>query len=401
MQAGFAMLCAGSIRSINIKNIMLKNLLDACGGAIGYWSLGYAFAYGSENNSFIGSSNFFLGSVKDYTSGYDLAFFFFQWAFAATAATIVAGTVAERCKMVAYFVYSFALTAFIYPIVTRAVWASQGWLGAFRTNGPSTTAGMIDFAGSGVVHLTGGTTAIVAAVILGPRIGRFKDEHGVKLISPNNMPAHSVILQVLGTFILWFGWYGFNPGSTLIQSTAPSSYVAALAAVNTTLSAASGALASFALRWALSDSGLLDVTALTNGALSGLVAITAGCAVVWPWAAVVIGMFGGFLYIGFSNLLIKLRIDDAVDAIPVHFANGIWGCISVGLFASNTLVKKAYDYPTNSYAGWFYEWSAGCNRCGNGSLLAAQLVGVIFIIGWTVCLMTPLFWTLNQFGLFR
>jgi len=432
MQAGFAMLCAGSIRSINIKNIMLKNLLDACGGAIGYWSLGYAFAYGSENNSFIGSSNFFLGSVKDYTSGYDLAFFFFQWAFAATAATIVAGTVAERCKMVAYFVYSFALTAFVYPIVTRAVWAPQGWLGAFRTNGPSTTwcttsqqemglcisgsfannndgfypsrlfgPGMIDFAGSGVVHLTGGTTAIVAAVILGPRIGRFKDEHGVKLVSPNNMPAHSVILQVLGTFILWFGWYGFNPGSTLIQSTASSSYVAALAAVNTTLSAASGALASFALRWALSDSGLLDVTALTNGALSGLVAITAGCAVVWPWAAVVVGMFGGFLYIGFSNLLIKLRIDDAVDAIPVHFANGIWGCISVGLFASNTLVQKAYSYPTNSYAGWFYEWSAGCNRCGNGSLLAAQLVGVIFIIGWTVCLTTPLFWTLNQFGLFR
>ena len=209
---------------------------------------------------------------------------------------------------------------------------------------------MIDFAGSGVVHLTGGTTAIVAAVILGPRIGRFKDEHGVKLVSPNNMPAHSVILQVLGTFILWFGWYGFNPGSTLIQSTASSSYVAALAAVNTTLSAASGALASFALRWALSDSGLLDVTALTNGALSGLVAITAGCAVVWPWAAVVIGMFGGFLYIGFrydATILALRTTSNNNHYILVARPNGLFQFVAL-LLRSPLLALRTFKTYTNS-----------------------------------------------------
>ncbi|GMI09528.1 hypothetical protein TrVE_jg10393 [Triparma verrucosa] len=398
MQAGFAMLCAGCVRTINIKNIMLKNLLDACGGAIGYWILGYGFAYGSNDNAFIGDYNFLLVNADGMT-GYDLSFFFFQWAFAATAATIVAGTVAERCRMIAYFIYSFALTAFVYPIVTRAFWDVHGWGSAFRSTGPRMfDVGMIDFAGSGVVHLTGGTTALVAAIILGPRIGRFKDEHGVKLLHPKDMGSHSVILQVLGTFILWFGWYGFNPGSTLIHSTPDASYTAAICAVNTTLSAASGAISAFGLRWFLSEEGLLDITALSNGALSGLVAITAGCSVVWPWAAVVIGFTGGFIYIGASNLLIKLGIDDAVDAIPVHFANGIWGCIAVGLFATGTLINKAYDAPTTLYQGWFYEWG---NGSGDGRLLAAQLCGVLFIIGWTVCLMFPLFWTLNQFGLFR
>ncbi|GMI30131.1 hypothetical protein TeGR_g3232, partial [Tetraparma gracilis] len=207
MQAGFAMLCAGSIREKNVRNILLKNMLDAAVGAVVYFLIGFAFAYG-DGGVFIGSNQFALGMLDPNM----YATWFFQWAFAATAATIVAGTVAERCKMEAYLCYSVFLTGFVYPVVTRAVWDVRGWLSAFVTVGsggfqdyPLFGVGMVDFAGSGVVHLTGGTVALVAAIILGPRIGRFTDEQGNKLKTPGDMPGHSVSLQVLGTFILWFG----------------------------------------------------------------------------------------------------------------------------------------------------------------------------------------------------
>jgi Amt family ammonium transporter len=216
---------------------------------------------------------------------------------------------------------------------------------------------MIDFAGSGVVHLTGGSTALVAAIILGPRLGRFRDENGVRLKKPGDMSGHSVTLQVLGTFLLWFGWYGFNPGSILTIGLPGSYTIAGLCAVNTTLAAASGAISAMTLRWLLSDTDVFDITAVCNGALSGLVAITAGCATVWPWASVVIGLIGGLIYIGASNLLIKLEIDDAVDAIPVHFANGIWGCIATGLFSSESLVVALLGSQRDPYYGWFYNWS--------------------------------------------
>ena len=232
MQCGFAMLCAGSVRQKNVKNIMLKNILDAVGGALGFWSIGFAFAY--EDGSFLGvggSSRFFLNSYDDYID------FFFQFTFAATAATIVAGTVAERCKMSAYLCYSLFLTAFVYPVVVHAIWNGDGFLTAL-TEEALFGVGMIDFAGSGVVHMTGGATALIAAIVLGPRLGRFYDEAGNPLDTPVDFPPHSVALQVLGTFILWFGWYGFNPGSTL-QITGYGS-IAALCAVTTTLAAATG-----------------------------------------------------------------------------------------------------------------------------------------------------------------
>jgi Amt family ammonium transporter len=205
MQAGFAMLCAGSIRAKNVKNILLKNLLDACGGAIGFFTVGYAFAYDSNtsgNTSFIGSHNFFL---TDFSTGPEYIGFFFQFAFAATCATIVAGTVAERCKMSAYLCYSVFLTGFVYPVIVRSIWSGNGFLTAFSDD-PFRGVGVIDFAGSGVVHMTGGATALVAAVILGPRTGRFYDVDGNPLETPVNFPPHSVALQVIGTFILWFGW---------------------------------------------------------------------------------------------------------------------------------------------------------------------------------------------------
>jgi len=400
MQAGFAMLCAGSVRQKNVKNIMLKNIMDACGGALGFWSVGYAFAYGGsspDKKGFIGNQGFFL---KDFTSGGDLISFFFQFAFAATAATIVAGTVAERCKFEAYIAYSLALTGFVYPVVVYSIWSSSGFLSAFNGT-PTFGVGMIDFAGSGVVHMTGGATALIAAKILGPRIGRFYDADGNELPEPHSFPPHSVALQVLGTFILWVGWYGFNPGSSLAIANTGSGSVAALCAVTTTISAASACVSAMFTDMVLyrrkTGETAYDITMCMNGALSGLVGITANCSVVAPWAAFVIGIVSGWTYIFWSNLLVKLKIDDAVDAIPVHFGNGIWGCIATGLFAEPTRTALAYSDHTDKF-GWFYMWGKGS---GDGSLLAAEICGVLWIIGWVSVIMVPYFHLLNILGLFR
>jgi Amt family ammonium transporter len=401
MQAGFAMLCAGSVRQKNVKNIMLKNILDACGGALGFWSVGYAFAYGgssSDKKGFIGNSGFFL-ATEDFNSGGGLISWFFQFAFAATAATIVAGTVAERCKFEAYLCYSLMLTGFVYPVVVYSIWSSSGFLTAFNDD-PAFGCGMHDFAGSGVVHMTGGITALIAAKILGPRIGRFYDADGNELPEPHSFPPHSVALQVLGTFILWVGWYGFNPGSTLGISYEGAGDVAALCAVTTTIAAASGSVSAMFTDMILyrrkTGETAYDITMCMNGALSGLVGITAGCATVTPWAAFVIGIVAGWTYIFWSNLLVKLKIDDAVDAVPVHFGNGIWGCIAVGLFAEPSRVATAYG--EHGKYGWFYMWGEGS---GDGSLLAAQICGVLWIIGWVTVIMTPYFHLLNILGLFR
>lgn len=201
MQAGFAMLCAGAIRIKNVQNTMLKNLLDACGAALGFYAFGFAFAYGhreGEGTSFIGTNNFFLMGDVDYS------FWLYEFAFAATATTIVAGTLAERCQMAAYLCYSVLLGGFVYPVVVHAIWSSYGFISAFNAN-PLMGSGAIDFAGSGVVHTTGGSAALWATMILGPRRGRFYDSRGTPLAKPKEFPGHSVALQMLGTFILWFG----------------------------------------------------------------------------------------------------------------------------------------------------------------------------------------------------
>jgi|Transcript_8762 Amt family ammonium transporter len=391
MQAGFAMLCAGSVRQKNVKNIMLKNLLDACGGAIGFYTLGYGFSYGGTG-TFIGSGSF---AISGFSSGPEFIGFFFQFAFAATAATIVAGTVAERCKMVAYLFYSLFLTAFVYPVVVRSIWSTYGFLTAFREDA-FLGVGTIDFAGSGVVHMTGGATALVAATILGPRRGRFYDEDGNALETPAEFPAHSTALQVLGTFILWFGWYGFNPGSALAIANEGSAATAALCAVTTTLAAACGCVSAMAFDSFMESKKTgetsYDLTMAMNGALGGLVAITAGCSVVQPWAAVVIGLVGGLVYYGFSKFLIKMKIDDAVDAVPVHFANGAWGVIAVGLFSSEDLQSVA-GYST-AHQGWFYNF-------GDANLLAIQICAVLWVCAWVFAVMTPFFYTLNALGMFR
>lgn len=396
MQAGFAMLCAGSVRQKNVKNIMLKNLLDACGGALGFYTVGYGFAYGSASGDytsakFIGNYNFFLMGLE---SGYQLITWFFQFAFAATAATIVAGTVAERCKMAAYLCYSVFLTGFVYPVIVHSIWSADGFLVAF---GPLEDKfrgiGVIDFAGSGVVHMTGGVTALIAAIVLGPRRGRFYDEDGNPLETPAVWPAHSVALQILGTFLLWFGWYGFNPGSALYIANTTSASVSALAAVTTTIAAASGCISAMFLDTIIetltSGEVSYDLTMAMNGCLAGLVAITAGCSSVDPWAAVVIGIIAGWVYYGASKLLIKLKIDDAVDAVPVHLGNGMWGMIAVGFFANPAHTVNAYSA---ELAGVFF---------GSGDLLLNQITAVCWIFGWVAATMTPFFIVLKMAGMFR
>ena len=402
MQCGFAMLCAGSVRQKNVKNIMLKNILDACGGAIGFWTLGYGFAYGdhTKTDDFIGTSLFaFAADGKlggEQAGGGDYIGWFFQFAFAATAATIVAGTVAERCKMSAYLCYSLFLTAFVYPVVVHSIWCTDGWLSAFAdAETPLYEVGVIDFAGSGVVHMTGGATALVAAIILGPRKGRFYDDDGNALETPGSFPPHSVALQVLGTFILWFGWYGFNPGSALAVANGDSAAVAGLCAVTTTLSAAAGCVSAlFAdtlFEYLSTGEASYELTMAMNGALGGLVGITAGCSTVTPWAAIVIGIISGFVYLGFSKLLIKMKVDDAVDAIPVHFACGIWGVLAVGFFAEPGLMKvAAYN---DAKPGVFYG--------GDGKLLLLEFYTVLWIIGWVALTMTPFFMVLKVLGMFR
>jgi len=399
MQSGFAMLCAGSVRAKNVKNIMLKNLLDACGGALGFWSVGYALAYGDSDSStrrFIGDNHFFIGK---FTSGGEYVGWFFQFAFAATAATIVAGTVAERCKMAAYLCYSVMLTGFVYPVVVHSIWSSAGFLTAFNDK-PLGDIGMVDFAGSGVVHMTGGVTALIAAAILGPRLGRFYDEDGNPLETPTSFPPHSVALQILGTFILWTGWYGFNPGSTLAISSSGAAATAALCCVTTTIAAAAGCVTSMftatIIDEFLTGEASYDLTYAMNGCLGGLVGITAGCSVVTPYAALIIGIVAGWVYIAFSALLVKLKIDDAVDAIPVHFANGIWGCIAVGLFAEPSKIDISYG--NTMHVGFFYSWGRGS---GDATLLGIQCLGILWIIGWCTMVMTPFFTLLKAAGMFR
>lgn len=249
--------------------------------------------------------------------------------------------------------------------------------------------------------MTGGMCALIGAVILGPRQGRFYDSDGTPLDQPVSFAPHSVTLQVLGTFILWFGWYGFNAGSTLGISDSNSGHVAALAAVNTTLSGAAAAVSAMFfesfLNYRSSGEIQYDLTMAMNGSLTGLVGVTGACAVVEPWAALLIGIVSGCVYCLGSSLLIKLRIDDSVDGIPVHLFGGTWGCIATGLFAEPLRTRIAFGEDVTSF-GWFYHWGMGS---GNANLLLAEICGVLFIIAWTVGTMVPFFYLLDVLGLFR
>ena len=316
MQAGFGMLEAGFIRAKNATNILTKNFLDFCMASLGFFLFGYAIMFGS-GNGFMGFTGWFLSGAE---SGADVplfAFWLFQAAFCGAAATIVAGGMAERMRFPAYLIYSFLISALIYPIVGHWIWGG-GWLASL---------GFADFAGSTVVHTTGGIAALVGTIILKPRIGKYRADG-----TPNLIAGHNIPLASLGVFILWFGWFGFNPGSTLGVG---DGGLIARVAINTNLAAAAGGLFAMGVIWILS--GKADLSLAMNGALAGLVAITAPCAFVDPWAAIVIGAVGGIIVVFGCEFLDKVRIDDPVGAVPVHGINGIWGTLSIGLFGRASL----------------------------------------------------------------
>ncbi len=346
MQAGFAMLEAGATRAKNAINILMKNLLDFCFATLAFWAVGFAFMFGT-GTPIIGLEGFFLGGMDLNATGDIpiLAFWLFQLVFTGTAATIVSGAMAERIHFKSYLLHSFLITAFIYPIFGHWVWGG-GWLAEL---------GFLDFAGSTVVHSVGGWSALVGTVILGPRIGRF-DAQGCS----TPIAGHSLPLMALGIFILWLGWFGFNPGSQLAAAGSDDANAIALVAVNTNIAATAGAMGALLVAWL--RSGKPDLAFALNGVLGGLVAITASCAFVTPVAAYAIGLVGGALVVLGSAWLESLKIDDPVGAIPAHLMAGIWGTLALGLFATDS--------------GLFYG--------GGFGQLSVQLVGIIACAFWTV-----------------
>jgi len=375
---GFAMLTAGSVRTKNTKNVLLKNVLDACVGLVAYYLFGYSFAYGPVDNKFLGHSNW---ALSDSTQEFHK--FFFQWTFAATAATIVSGSVAERTSFYAYLGYAFFLSGFVYPVVSHWLWGG-GWLSTLFT------VGALDFAGDAIVHMVGGFAGLAGAVIVGPRIGRFDADGRVV-----PMPGHSATLATLGTFILWFGWYGFNPGSTLgISFASPDANfpaTASRAAVTTTIAAATGGVTTLIVI-KLRDH-IFDLITILNGILAGLVAITGSCPWVEPYAAVIIGAVGACVYMAAAMLLLALKIDDPLEAFPIHGATGMWGAIAVGFFARSELLTISGYGKERGWEGVFYG--------GGGRILAANLVMIIAVIGWTLGLIVPLFLGLHFAGQLR
>jgi Amt family ammonium transporter len=315
MQAGFAMVEAGFTRAKNAVNIIMKNLMDFSMGSIFYWAIGFGLMFGATTTGWFGTSGFFL---SDFTPGGDpwvLAFWMFQAVFAATAATIVSGAMAERTKFVAYLLYSAVLSALIYPI-----FGSWAWGGLFNGSGWLEGLGFIDFAGSTVVHSIGGWVALAGAIVLGPRIGKYTKDGKARAI-----PGHNLPLAALGVFILWLGWFGFNPGST----TAASKDIA-LIFVNTNIAAAAGAILAMITSWIKFKKP--EISMSLNGALAGLVAITAPCATVTPLSAVIIGAIAGVLVVLAVLFFDRIKVDDPVGAISVHGVCGAWGTLAAGIF---------------------------------------------------------------------
>lgn len=356
MQAGFAMLEVGLSRMKNAGAVMGKILINLSITFLMFWAVGFAFAFGTGND-FIGSSGWFMDNGNPGSDYASLAYsatnfevtFFFQAVFCAVSLAIVFGAMLDRTKFIGYIIFAIAFTGFIYPTVAHWTWGG-GWL---------LQDGFQDFAGSSIVHLQGALAAAAGAIVLGPRIGKFRDGKSVPI------PGHSIPLMILGVLILWVGWMGFNPASFLNAI----GYNFADVAVNTNLAAAAGVIG--ATISALLLFKTLDVSQMGNGALAGLVAITAPCAFVEPWAAVVIGLFAGLivppLVLGFE----KLKIDDPVGALPVHGMAGIWGTLACGLFTDPNRAEALAVGEGGLLVG------------GGGHQLWVQFYGVVATIAFT------------------
>lgn len=353
MQAGFAMVEAGFTQAKNAANIVMKNLMDFAIGSLAFWAVGFALMFGA-GNLLIGKSGFF--TVGDFSHlGLAIpvsAFFIFQTVFAGTSATIVSGAMAERTKYSSYLVFSAVISGFIYPVVGHWVWGG-GWLGKL---------GFLDFAGSTVVHSVGGWAALAGTLLLGPRVGRYNPDG-----SKNPVPGHNLVYSALGVFILWFGWFGFNAGSTL----SGTNLAIADIAVTTNLSAAAGAMVAMLTSWTIH--GKADVGMTMNGALAGLVGITAGCAYVSPLSSVIIGGLSGLIVVLSVEFFDIVHVDDPVGAISVHGVCGVFGTLAVGLFAKN--------------GGLFFG--------GGYQLLSVQALGVASVFAWTFAASLLLFYAVK------
>ena len=341
MQAGFAFLGAGLIRAKNTTNYMTKSFMDFAIASLSFWAFGFALMWGTSAAGIAGNTNYFLTDAADGQTYVD---FVFQMVFAGTAATIVAGAVAERTKTQAYLAYSFIIGAIIYPLYGHWVWGG-GWLGAMDKIDLPAAA---DYAGSGVVHAVGGFVALAGAVVVGPRIGKFNADGSANVIS-----GHNVGYVVIGTFILFFGWFGFNinTGDSI-----------GLNAINTLMAGATGSIVALYIR--LVQTGKTDILIACNGALAGLVGITAGAAFVEPWSAVAIGAIAAPIMMA-SLLLIErvLKIDDPVGAISVHGVTGLWGLLAVGIFANGN----------NGVEGLVV---------GEGKQIISQLISMGVVLAW-------------------
>ncbi|HMW04844.1 MAG TPA: ammonium transporter [Leptospiraceae bacterium] len=371
MQAGFALVEAGFTRAKNTVNILMKNLSDFTIGSICFWLIGFSLMFGPHllEGIGIGKISFLETSLlleDGKPSPFKYGFFLFQLVFAATATTIVSGAMAERTKFTAYLIYSFLMTALIYPI-----FGSFAWSNLFDTNNPGFLAkmGFVDFAGSTVVHSIGGWAGLAGTMVLKPRLGRYQPG-GV--IIP--ILGHNMTIAAIGVFILWLGWFGFNPGSSgTIQG---GSF--AIIAITTNMAAAAGAISAMTLSWILFTKPDIGIT--LNGGLAGLVAITAGCHTVGITSAVIIGMMSGLLVVGGVLFLDKLGIDDPVGAVSVHGLNGAWGTLAVGLFADSTFGGG----PNGLFFG------------GGFSLLLTQIIGVLVAFVWSFSLSYLVFFTMEK-----
>lgn len=399
MQAGFALVETGFTRNKNVAHTMMMNIMVFCIGAVGYWLTGFAFQFGAVNAAYpavttagavagewahspvtlgdwtgllatplirlgqfgiLGGTGFALSGVGLNVGV--LSFFLFQMVFMDTAATIPTGSMAERLKFVGFVLMSLWVSMVIYPLVAGWIWGG-GWIQNLgRSLGFGN--GAVDFAGSGPVHMIGGAIALAGAIVIGPRIGKFNKDG-----SANSIPGHNIPMGILGTIILFFGWFGFNPGSSL-GFVGGFRNLAVIAAVNTLLAGAAGGCVAMAYMWLVGASKKPDPSMSVNGVLAGLVAITAPCAFVDPWAAVVIGSISGVLVCWASVLLEKLKIDDPVGAVPVHLVNGAWGVLAVGIFANGNPDTAAWNGVQSAVTGLVY---------GGGTQIIAQSIEVVSI----------------------
>jgi len=390
MQVGFTMLEAGFCRSRETVNVLMECVVDTCLCGLLFYAFGFAFMF-SHGNGFIGYHWFFLQGAPDTyeTTGVAfLAFWLFQFAFADTCSTITSGAMIGRTGFVGDLIYSVGVSGFIYPIIGHWAWGPDGWLATMGSDGhffPSLGMGFHDFAGSTVVHTIGGFIALAGAIVLGPRLGRtFKRDGGAPML------PHDLTIAISGGLILWFGWYGFNPGSTL---SAMDFQGIGRVAANTTLAACAAGLT--AMFWAYMSSKKWDAGFTTNGFLAGLVAITCPCYWVSPTGAILLGGVAGVIVVLGVELLEWLRIDDPIGAVPVHGICGIWGTLSLGLFACGKYGATGPVAPDNSAAlkGLFYG--------GGTQVLVAQAVGSLVITLATFSVALALMYLVNATGLLR